>query len=192
MKTCKKCGIEKPLEEFWRNSAHADGKHPSCKQCGGEYQRQYKRDHPEVQRRARKKWEAANPEKRLAAKRRQWAARRDVEGERQKARRLADPEKYAEFQRRNHAARKANGKERAYRLMGNYGLTVAEYDALMAKQGERCPICARSLVDGRVKPVVDHCHDSGRVRGLLCNGCNMHLGWFEARQKAAMAYLKGC
>lgn len=189
MKTCSKCAVEKPISEYWRRG---DSLHPSCKACAGEYQRQWKREHPEAQRSYKRKWQETHPEEHLAAKRRRHAAAKERISERMKAVRAADPERFAEYNRVNRAKRVVNGKERERRLMVDYGLTVEEYDALMAKQGERCPICDRSLVDGRVKPVVDHCHDSGKVRGLLCVGCNMHLGWFESRQKTARAYLKGC
>jgi len=57
-----------------------------------------------------------------------------------------------------------------------YGLTIDSYTALLDKQGERCAICRSP--DRRL--VVDHDHQTGRVRGLLCNRCNNHLGWLEA------------
>lgn len=69
-----------------------------------------------------------------------------------------------------------------------YGLTIDDYAQLMRKQGGQCGICAKSRRLG-----VDHCHKSGRVRGLLCNDCNFFLGLAEDdphRLQAAIAYLK--
>lgn len=63
----------------------------------------------------------------------------------------------------------------AYRLWAKYGLTVANYDALLRKQRGCCAICKRKPKGGR-KLAVDHCHDSGMVRGLLCARCNTALG----------------
>jgi hypothetical protein len=55
-----------------------------------------------------------------------------------------------------------------------YGLTVAEYDSLLAKQGPLCAVC-------NVRPhrYVDHCHVTGVVRGLLCPTCNTAVGYME-------------
>lgn len=54
-----------------------------------------------------------------------------------------------------------------------YGLTQVEITARAKSQGGGCAICGRSD-DGF--PVVDHCHTTGRPRGLLCRGCNFGLG----------------
>ena len=81
-------------------------------------------------------------------------------------------------------------KKFARELRVRYGLTVEQYNELRAQQGEACAIC-------RVKPnarlVVDHCHKTGRVRGLLCGECNLALGKFRddpAVVEAALHYLQ--
>lgn len=56
-----------------------------------------------------------------------------------------------------------------------YGLTPADFDALMAAQGGCCPICRKKLK----RPSVDHCHGTGRIRGILCRHCNSSLSVFE-------------
>ena len=67
-------------------------------------------------------------------------------------------------------------------LLNRYGLTLAEYDTLLAKQGGVCGVCGQpeSDVDRRSgltrSLAVDHCHESGKVRGLLCRKCNHGLG----------------
>jgi hypothetical protein len=53
-----------------------------------------------------------------------------------------------------------------------YGITSAEYDALVQRQGGRCLMCAETPP----KLVIDHCHRGGHVRGLLCDRCNRLLG----------------
>jgi hypothetical protein len=70
-----------------------------------------------------------------------------------------------------------------------YGISAAEYDALLAKQGGACAIC-RKRSKGRL--CVDHCHVTGTVRGLLCSACNIALGSLKDDQAslvAALAYL---
>ena len=53
-----------------------------------------------------------------------------------------------------------------------YGLTVAEYNQMKTFQNSRCAGCLQQPS----KFVVDHSHATGKVRGLLCNGCNLALG----------------
>jgi hypothetical protein len=70
-----------------------------------------------------------------------------------------------------------------------YGMSLAEYDALLAKQGGACAIC-RKRSKGRL--CVDHCHLTGTIRGLLCHACNLALGSLKEDQAslvAALAYL---
>lgn len=57
-----------------------------------------------------------------------------------------------------------------------YGITEDDYQVLLARQGGRCLIC---LEEGKL--VVDHCHASQDIRGLLCNTCNAGLGMFKDR-----------
>lgn len=59
-----------------------------------------------------------------------------------------------------------------------YGLTVEQFEALLAEQGDKCKICRRDLQQGR-KTHIDHCHESGVVRGVLCHSCNVGLGHFR-------------
>lgn len=64
-------------------------------------------------------------------------------------------------------------------LLKKYGITKDEYERLSEEQGHRCAICGGS---GSRRLVVDHCHETKRVRGLLCNHCNLMLG--HARDSA--------
>jgi Autographiviridae endonuclease VII len=76
-------------------------------------------------------------------------------------------------------------------LKRQYGLSPADYDALLAKQGGVCPLCGKR---SEKTFCVDHCHETGTVRGLLCRQCNFALGGFtdsQAAMIAAIAYLGG-
>lgn len=59
-------------------------------------------------------------------------------------------------------------------LKCQYGITLADYNEMKISQNNKCLICNRE-----VKLVVDHCHTSGKVRGLLCYRCNSALGSFK-------------
>jgi hypothetical protein len=66
---------------------------------------------------------------------------------------------------------------RARTLQTNYGITVEQYDAMLGAQGGTCAICGGTNPN---RPLaVDHDHVSGLVRGLLCNGCNILIGYIE-------------
>lgn len=85
--------------------------------------------------------------------------------------------------------------------MREYGLTVEEYAAKLAEQDHKCAICRTDNPDGEGQAAkrqlksfaVDHDHESGEVRGLLCNLCNRALGFLQDNPvvvKAAWVYLE--
>ncbi len=77
--------------------------------------------------------------------------------------------------------------KRKWALKSRYGLTADQYAELLLKQGGACAVC-RSVVE---KFHVDHCHNTGQVRGLLCHKCNIRLGGWDDLpwRSSAMAYL---
>jgi Recombination endonuclease VII len=81
-------------------------------------------------------------------------------------------------------------KHRDYSYKKRYNITLEEYDALVEKQDGQCAICGSTESIGLNKRfVVDHNHETGEVRGLLCSTCNTGLGNFydnpESLLKAA-------
>jgi len=134
MKTCRKCGETKALDQFYRHPAWQDGYYGHCAACERTRSRGY-----------------------------------------QRAKRFADP---------------LHG--RAAHLRTLYGLSLAQFDALLAAQGGRCAICGGVDPGGKGVWHVDHDHGSGAVRGLLCHGCNAGIGSLgddPDRLPAAAAYL---
>jgi hypothetical protein len=81
------------------------------------------------------------------------------------------------------------GKEanKKYRLKSSFGITLDEFNELKEQQDNECPICNRKeseffskTTSGKVKGfVVDHNHETGEVRGLLCSECNVGLGFLQ-------------
>jgi len=77
-----------------------------------------------------------------------------------------------------------------------YGITLEEYESLSAAQGDLCAICLRPQPEwSRMQRLaVDHCHETGKVRGLLCDRCNRGiglLGHHEERLRRAADYVTG-
>lgn len=69
-----------------------------------------------------------------------------------------------------------NAQTRRQRRLAKYGMSPSEYEALFASQGRRCAICRRKPDSHKRSFPVDHCHDTGQVRGILCGACNTALG----------------
>lgn len=76
-------------------------------------------------------------------------------------------------------------------LVRVYGITVQDYERMFTAQGGVCAMCLKPPKIGRFKRLhVDHDHATGRVRGLLCRGCNGLIGWYEHHKDALHDYLK--
>lgn len=99
--------------------------------------------------------------------------------------------------RARSSARRTGGKTypagpesgRRWRIKAKYGMTLEDVQLLEDAQGGVCAICS-AVPDGKLN--VDHDHETGKVRGLLCRSCNLALGFFRDSRdllEAASAYL---
>lgn len=82
--------------------------------------------------------------------------------------------------------------QRSSQRKRRYGLTTEEFAARKAMQGGKCAICQGPPSGRGVDFHVDHCHETHKVRGLLCHHCNIGLGNFKDRVdllQAAQKYL---
>ena len=70
-------------------------------------------------------------------------------------------------------------KQRSYLLKKKYGITPEKYDEMLSEQDYKCYICHthEDKIDRSLS--VDHCHKTGKVRGLLCGNCNRFLGQID-------------
>lgn len=105
---------------------------------------------------------------------------------------------YRQYKKENNEQLKKSWRDaskRHYEISDNarikhlrkYGLDLDGYDRLFVEQSGKCKICSREI-----SLVIDHCHVTGKVRGLLCNGCNLALAYFEEkpdRMQKAIEYL---
>lgn len=158
-RTCIDCKLTKPVADFHGKGSAKDGtpKYQSyCRKCAN-IRRTARGRNPEVARRASRKHQTANSE---------------LIAQRQAARRANDITiKFAESDR--HLWRK-------------YGITRQEWGQRIIDQEYRCAICRMELdlasstrSNTSVKTCVDHDHDTGMVRGILCDFCNKGLGMFH-------------
>jgi hypothetical protein len=79
------------------------------------------------------------------------------------------------------------------RKLNKYNLTINEYIAIKTSQHNCCAICKRPESDFKTALAIDHCHKTGKVRGLLCHRCNRILGNFEENTEffqESIEYLK--
>lgn len=111
--------------------------------------------------------------------------------------REANPERYAAASRRGYEKSKDRPEWRAYKneaeMIRKYGITMADFDALLESQGGVCAICKGNHNGPGARFHVDHCHNSAKVRGLLCGRCNTAIGLLQDSPEiadAAAAYLR--
>lgn len=95
--------------------------------------------------------------------------------------------KQSEWYYKNKELAQVKARER------NYGITHDDYLALMESQNSKCGICLNDFGEDSKNIHVDHCHKTGAVRGLLCNRCNLALGFLQDSPESlarAIEYLK--
>lgn len=89
--------------------------------------------------------------------------------------------------------------QRKHRLWRMYRITPEQYNGLLIRQNKRCGICRTKSPRGKPNGIgiilfhVDHCHKTGKIRGLLCHHCNLGIGYFREKPRifsAAAKYLR--
>lgn len=80
---------------------------------------------------------------------------------------------------------------RQYRVK-KYGITSEQYEMMLEEQNYQCPICERAFGETGEQAAIDHDHETGAVRGLLCKQCNLGIGNLQddvTRVRNALQYL---
>lgn len=172
---------------------------PWTKEQKREYQRRWRAAHPGKSKEYQKAWKSKNPEK-VAKSRKDWSAankerQREYWRRWREAKKILDtPEMKAASRAKNiiHVSRwQKNNPERVegYRIKALYGVTSQARDEQLAAQGGACAIC--KAPDRRFS--IDHDHETGAFRGILCINCNAGLGQFgdnPVALEAALVYLR--
>jgi len=149
-KICLKCGEAKPRTDFPRAGSKERAR---CKKCHSQDAMDWAAANREKRRTYQRQWLDANKERVRAYPKKPWSE--------------VAPE----------AKKKRLERAKARHLERKYGITQSDWDAMLVAQGGVCAICK---IPGRTgkhgKLAVDHCHSTGRVRGLLCTPCNISIG----------------
>ncbi len=162
-KRCNVCGELKDIEEFYKAAGCVDGRRGDCRSC--------------FQAKAVARAEA-NPELREIARERtrRWIADND--------------DRYRSYKRSYGKLDKKKQADRRVHLRKKFGLTPDDYERMLAEQGGGCAVCGDP--PDKTALHVDHCHDTGVVRGLLCFRCNAAIGNLRDDPRiiaAALAYV---
>ena len=115
---------------------------------------------------------------------------RDIAAKREAEKRYRATEKGKAAAARKHAD---PARYRGYIRKHKYGITQTEWDALFTSQGNCCAICRATTSGSKYDWHTDHCHNTGKVRGILCHQCNNGLRMFKddaEALRAAVRYLE--
>ncbi|MEH0543312.1 endonuclease VII domain-containing protein [Streptomyces sp. B21-105] len=174
LKKCSACQRSRPVGAFASNSSRPDSLQANCRECAAEY---YRRRREAQGMTVRVKVPVPRGHKRCPQCEQ---VKPHAEWERNKS----SSDGWSSYCRPCRAER-----NRVSYFQRKYGLSPAELDAMVAEQQGICCICLAAPAEH-----VDHCHNTGRVRGVLCFSCNAALGQFKDRPDAirrAAAYVEG-
>lgn len=134
--------------------------------------RDSKKNDPEFVRKEKersKKWSLDNREKKNEYQRKQRTENREEHNRKSREYAREYKLKHPEWvEKQKHLSKVYNRNRRLQQL---YGISTEIYDQIFETQGGKCLICGEAT-----ELVVDHDHNTGKVRGLLCNFCNVGLG----------------
>ena len=71
-----------------------------------------------------------------------------------------------------------------------YGITLEKREELLKQQDYKCAICFTELLKNGGATHIDHCHSTGKIRGMLCTNCNRGLGHFQDNKEFLMRAVK--
>lgn len=166
-KRCNKCDQTLPLSEFYPRRDRPGQYRALCNGCGVLYNR---------------KWQKDNADKVSSSSKRHY---------------YKDPS--AQIKRAQEHQKKNPDQKRHWYLMSKYNMSLEEFRALEKEQDFRCASCGdkESVVVATSQKVrnlhVDHCHETGINRGLLCTRCNLALGYLlddPEKIQSLLSYIK--
>jgi len=175
-KGCTSCHEVKPLEEYHKNHRAYDGRLPRCKVCVRERANGVR----EARREEVRNGLLTPPEEKVCGKCTELKPATQFTVNYNQPDTLSPHCKECVLDGRTSKSRE---QQRRSRLKIAHGMTLEQFDAILKVQGGTCDICRGTNWGGGAggkwsNPVVDHCHEKGHIRGLLCSNCNTGLGMF--------------
>ena len=187
VKRCTLCSTDKHVSDFAKNSRSRDGRNASCKSCRRDrYQLPARERGSQVQQHldGTQTCRVCGLDKHVS----EFHWRSDNGKYRSECKGcLADKGKQYWVVSGSQLARSRN-------LRIKYGITTDKYDELLSAQGGGCAICGGTDNPDATSLAVDHCHITGRIRGILCGPCNKAIGLMKDNPvllTQAAAYLGG-
>lgn len=138
-----------------------------------------------------RQWRADNQDHARAWSRAYYQANKDRLAEQRRAERERNKDRVRETNKRYRAANRETLAQK--QRLRAYGLSVAEFSALLEQQGHVCASCRGPFPKDTKHQHIDHDHATGKVRGVLCRDCNLALGNVKdsvERLEALIAYLR--
>lgn len=184
MKTCVKCKLKKSETDFYLRG-ETRKRRTACKKCHHARNKVYYAENREEIRANQKGYRKEHREEFAAYMKNYYAENlKEI---------LAQKKVYNKKNREKMAAYRKENRERtlARIRLNKYGVTSDDLKRILAKQGGVCAICGS--FGGGKRLCVDHDHETGKVRGLLCQSCNKGIGLFKDSSVAtrrASDYLK--
>lgn len=93
-------------------------------------------------------------------------------------------------QKEQYAKKHNRQKHTNSRIKRTYGIDLLEYETMLIEQNDGCALCGMKEEDQNRRLAIDHCHTTGKVRGLLCNKCNVSLSGLEYFMNGDGIFLK--
>lgn len=153
LKKCKTCKEILTINNFYEDPKSRDKLFYSCKKCYNTYRKNNRDKNP--------------------------LSEEQLEKKREKGRIYYsnNKERKSEYSKNNRKFNTRAYKNREFK--SKYGISIDIYDNILENQGNSCAICKihKSLFNYWL--VVDHCHTTGKVRGILCRNCNLAIGYFK-------------
>ncbi len=185
-KQCSKCKRVFSVEQFSIDRAQKSGLYPSCKDCTCKMSKKYRQEYKlEIQKKS-KVYRQNNKAKIQEVGKMYRQDNKRKEQLRHKKYYAGNREKLLVYAKKQYLGIRRNCD---YEL--KYNITIRDYDEMFEKQNGVCAICGLPEITRRLS--IDHDHKTGRVRGLLCVGCNITLGHAKEnieRLRSMIAYLK--
>ena len=172
MKKCNECHKDLGINMFNKCCSSKDGRQVWCRLCQKKKYSEYRKSHPEI---INNKWKRYYKRNRVKM----------IKRTRKYEENLGKEEYVKRYKKYNQNAK-----------FTKYGISEIEYNYLLERQEQKCGMCKVLFDKNKPRSIhIDHNHKTGKVRGILCDGCNLFLGHFESeayqrRVEQAQTYLR--